>query len=141
MKKEKLLNSSQQKAALVVRFYFIFLVGSFIAIFLGELILEIISAIGIKMPKPMPTSEKTIMDWGAFWAFFGMVIWSPIVEELLFRYWLLYSRRKILISLCVFVSLIIVRLFSFSSYGLHIFYCSALFVFLYKLFIKIEFYI
>ncbi|TAF97299.1 MAG: CPBP family intramembrane metalloprotease [Cytophagia bacterium] len=127
------------KSASMMQLYFLFLVGSSMAFFLGEFILELISMFKIDTPKPIPTSEKVIENSGFFWAFFGMIIWSPIVEEFSFRYWLCYCRTKVVISLSAFTALVFVWAFHFHSYWLYIFSNLVIFCLLYKIFNRVKY--
>ena len=113
---------------LLFKYYVILIIGSTIFGITGKYISNIIGTmLSVDLLPEMKGASRAIEFYGLVKSFFIVLIWAPIVEEIAFRLWIVYSLKKMLISLLALCSIVLLNLFVYYENYILLFFVIFLF--------------
>lgn len=92
-------------------YYLLSLLGMFVAFMIGDSCIKLMSQLS-ETPIPRRVElEPFLRDKGIVWYFIILVIWTPIFEELMFRFWLLGGQYRVKVSAAVVLTIFALKWF------------------------------
>jgi len=124
------------KSKLIFKYYILLIIGSMISGLLGKYISEFIASIfSIDLIPAMKGAGQVIEIYGLAGSFFILLIWAPVIEEMAFRLWIVYSPEKLLKSIIALMLIILlnINIYYKSSFLLSLIMVLTIFIIVNKL--------